>query len=365
MTNLPAAIVKWPFFAGDGLCIATAAAILLLAEQPLARGVTAAAVVCLLIGAFLAIMPYLIGHEVRLRMAEASVHASIEGQIRKATGFAEQLNHSVSRSQATAEGVEKILASAEESMEKLSEQVESITQWAAEKDAPGEIAEARLADLLKSVEAEVQKLSQATADLVVRKPVTPDALPSALAELNRRLDTAFRRLDEESVDGQALSTQPDPIEEPAREPDDDSPSNPGPTAQAVHAETIESSEYRIGRTTENEGGPTGVSPDNSHLAPSEQAEDEPRFTFNEDSTSLIATAYIGIGNKLFLRGDGPGLSWEEGVPMQFLSIGKWGWSSLDIDAPITCRIYKNDDEPPIDGDIILNPSELKEISPRF
>ena len=120
--------------------------------------------------------------------------------------------------------------------------------------------------------------------------------------------------------------------------------DPAGSEPSTRAELIKSPEDSPVEPKGAEGG--------SLLDQSELAEAEPHFTFNEKSTSLIATAYIGIGNKLFLRGDGPGLSWEEGVPMQFLSIGKWGWSTLDVEAPVTCRIYKNDDEPAIDGDII-------------
>ena len=43
-------------------------------------------------------------------------------------------------------------------------------------------------------------------------------------------------------------------------------------------------------------------------------------------TTVIAKVMIGIGNKPYVRGEGPGLSWEEGVPMNFLEIGKWAWS---------------------------------------
>jgi hypothetical protein len=320
-THSPPTVVKWPFFAGDGLCIATMAAILVLADRPLSGGITAAVVVCLLVGVVLAIIPYLIEYEARLRVAEASAHGSIDVQIRKAAAFAEQLNHSVSRSQATAEQIEKVLASNEESMEKLAEQVETIEQWAGGNDSLGRRDDSKLADSLKSVEAGIHKLTRATADLAGREHITPDLLRTALAELN-------------------LRPQADNID----------PARPEPSTRA---EIIES-------PVEPKGAKRG-----SHLDQSELPEAEPHFTFNEKSTSLIATAYIGIGNKLFLRGDGPGLSWEEGVPMQFLSIGKWGWSTLGVEAPVTCRIYKNDDEPAIDGDILLNPAELKEISPRF
>ncbi|MNC99840.1 hypothetical protein D3C83_182600 [compost metagenome] len=79
----------------------------------------------------------------------------------------------------------------------------------------------------------------------------------------------------------------------------------------------------------------------------------------------MATAYIGIGNKLFVRGQGPGLSWDQGVPMQFLAIGKWGWTTTDADLPITCRIYRNDDTPMLDENIVIAPGAKAEITPRF
>lgn len=83
------------------------------------------------------------------------------------------------------------------------------------------------------------------------------------------------------------------------------------------------------------------------------------------STSLVATAYIGIGNKLFIRGDGPGLSWEQGVPMQFLAIGKWGWTTTDAAVPVTCRVYRNDDTPMLEENIVIDPGTKAEITPKF
>jgi hypothetical protein len=83
------------------------------------------------------------------------------------------------------------------------------------------------------------------------------------------------------------------------------------------------------------------------------------------STSLVATAYIGIGNKLYLRGDGPGLSWERGVPMQFLAIGKWGWTTTEAAVPVTCRVYRNDDTPMLEENIVIDPGSKSEITPKF
>ena len=83
-------------------------------------------------------------------------------------------------------------------------------------------------------------------------------------------------------------------------------------------------------------------------------------------TRLTATAYIGIGNKLFIRGDGPGLSWEKGVPLQFVSIGKWRWETPDATAPVTAKLYKNDQvECTSVGSLTLEPGHQHEVNAGF
>jgi hypothetical protein len=83
-------------------------------------------------------------------------------------------------------------------------------------------------------------------------------------------------------------------------------------------------------------------------------------------TRLIVTAYIGIGNKLHIRGDGPGLSWDKGIPLQFISIGKWRWESPDADAPINFKLYKNDEiECAALGRQTLRPGHQHEVPANF
>ncbi len=88
-------------------------------------------------------------------------------------------------------------------------------------------------------------------------------------------------------------------------------------------------------------------------------------TSSDGATRLLATAYIGIGNKLFIRGDGPGLGWDKGVPMQFVSIGKWGWSSQEVTGPVRCKLYKNDEIVDLTGEILLEPGKHVEITALF
>lgn len=83
-------------------------------------------------------------------------------------------------------------------------------------------------------------------------------------------------------------------------------------------------------------------------------------------TRLLVTAYIGIGNKLFLRGEGPGLSWETGTPLQFVSIGKWRWETGEASAPIRGKLYKNDDiECAALGELTVAPGHQCEVTATF
>jgi len=85
---------------------------------------------------------------------------------------------------------------------------------------------------------------------------------------------------------------------------------------------------------------TAPADDFSQVAPNEPAE---KAISADGATRLLVTAYIGIGNRLFIRGEGPGLSWDKGVPLQFVSIGKWRWEAADAAAPVKYKLYKNDD----------------------
>ncbi len=86
---------------------------------------------------------------------------------------------------------------------------------------------------------------------------------------------------------------------------------------------------------------------------------------NGGATAVVAKVKIGIGNKPFLRGEGPGLSWEEGVPMNFVEIGKWAWSPADKDSPLLVQVYRNDEDPDPTGKHEVEPGQKLELSPDF
>jgi len=87
---------------------------------------------------------------------------------------------------------------------------------------------------------------------------------------------------------------------------------------------------------------------------------------SDGATRLLVTAYIGIGNRLFIRGHGPGLSWEKGVPLQFVSIGKWRWETSDASGPVQFKLYKNDAvECAALGEQSVEPGHQQEVTAAF
>ena len=81
---------------------------------------------------------------------------------------------------------------------------------------------------------------------------------------------------------------------------------------------------------------------------------------------LTVSAFIGIGNKPFLRGSGGGLNWESGVPMDFQEIGKWRWvAPADLEEPVEVQVYRNDEDADRKGRHVLEPGQKLEVSPVF
>ncbi len=130
-----------------------------------------------------------------------------------------------------------------------------------------------------------------------------------------------------------------------------------PSSPNVEEETV-SGGFALDDAPEDRSAATARM-DTFHLEPSESS------ASSDGATRLLATAYIGIGNKLFIRGEGPGLSWDKGVPMQFVSIGKWGWATNEAATPVRCALYKNDDTAALTGEVVLDPGKHVEITALF
>ncbi len=60
-------------------------------------------------------------------------------------------------------------------------------------------------------------------------------------------------------------------------------------------------------------------------------------------TRIIARVDVRFGNTLFVRGEGGGLSWTEGSPMENISADEWKWETPEADSGIVFKFLVNDE----------------------
>jgi hypothetical protein len=149
------------------------------------------------------------------------------------------------------------------------------------------------------------------------------------------------------------TAEPTAVAEPARVPKKRAPKKSEPVAVTPEPSKISETEAKDDlRLIDDVSGPA--------------ASVAERVLTSDGATRLLVTAYIGIGNRLFIRGEGPGLSWEKGIPLQFVSIGKWRWETNDATAAVKFKIYKNDEaECTALGTQAVDPGYQQEVTAGF
>ncbi len=122
-------IAKWPFFLGDVLLLGAAGFIV--SRSTLAMGVwqTGFIVLCVAGGACLAIMPFLSEYRVVAKLAEAQALATVVGQIQQIEALAAQISQSTSQWQQVQQGAEKIAATSKAMVDRMSQELQSLTQF--------------------------------------------------------------------------------------------------------------------------------------------------------------------------------------------------------------------------------------------
>lgn len=87
---------------------------------------------------------------------------------------------------------------------------------------------------------------------------------------------------------------------------------------------------------------------------------------NSEVTTICVKATLGIGSKLFIRGEGAAeLSWEKGTPMQYIALGKWSWAPKNQTTPIHFKVYIDDDVPQEQPPQTVNPGQTYNFVPHF
>ncbi len=82
------------------------------------------------------------------------------------------------------------------------------------------------------------------------------------------------------------------------------------------------------------------------------------------TVTIEAKIDVGFGNTLYLRGEGHGLSWNEGIPLTCVDSSTWKWSGEAVDK-LKFKLLLNDAVWSKGDDLIAAPGQRVEISPSF
>jgi hypothetical protein len=80
--------------------------------------------------------------------------------------------------------------------------------------------------------------------------------------------------------------------------------------------------------------------------------------------TIEAKIDVGFGNTLYLRGEGLGLSWTQGVPLTCVDGSTWKWSG-ETKEQLKFKLLINDQVWSQGEDLVATPGQKVEISPAF
>ncbi|MEY4489779.1 MAG: hypothetical protein RIQ79_2287 [Verrucomicrobiota bacterium] len=83
------------------------------------------------------------------------------------------------------------------------------------------------------------------------------------------------------------------------------------------------------------------------------------------TTTIVAAIDVGFGNKLSLRGAGPGLSWESGVDMDNTTSDLWSIVLPETSQPVVFKFLLNDVTWSTGDDYTVLPGSSVVLSPSF
>ena len=82
------------------------------------------------------------------------------------------------------------------------------------------------------------------------------------------------------------------------------------------------------------------------------------------SATIEAKIDVGFGNTLYLRGEGKGLNWNQGIPLTNVDGCTWQWSG-EADEKLKVKLLLNDAVWAKGEDLVVAPGEKVQIAPAF
>ena len=82
-------------------------------------------------------------------------------------------------------------------------------------------------------------------------------------------------------------------------------------------------------------------------------------------TTISANVDVGFGNGLYVRGEGPGLSWEKGLRMECVSDDRWTIALGEAARPFVFKFLINDETWSLGDDHVVAPGSSITLTPMF
>jgi len=388
-------VAKLPFVLGDLALLATAALLAWAGPTPLDAATLLGVFACVALGAVLLVTPFLLDYSRRQDDLADDRQVAVEHLVKTAAAAAEQASiaanslHQMSRdtldalaawqkrpdrdeSAAAPVDLEPQLRAVQQGLTELKQKLDRPTPPPRPPDL-SPVLEKQLAEIntqlntLQTSLARVPTLSAAPTagpegDVPVAKKSPAKASEAKPAARRAAAKAARSEGDTPPLFAEGLLNADASLSEEDAPPLDDEP-----VAPKVTAPTSPPPSPQPARPSAAAPSGPGVAVDTSSPAPTKTTAKAAQATKSEDGvTRLTVTAYIGIGNKLYLRGDGPGLSPSEGVPLQFVSIGKWRWETEAATTPLKVSVWKNDETRCDElGEFALKPGQTHEATAGF
>lgn len=95
------------------------------------------------------------------------------------------------------------------------------------------------------------------------------------------------------------------------------------------------------------------------------AKKKPAVAAEPPATFISAQIDIGFGNHLYLRGEGPGLSWDHGIAMDSVGANLWTSAVKGAKLPVVFKVLVNDLTWNAGADYVVEPGQSITVTPTF
>ena len=413
--DLQTTLSKWPFVLGDVLLVATALAIAILGDWQLSTWQVVSCVISVSLGAALFVLPYIVEFQVRLREEAEDRTADVRVLQRHIINTQEQVEEVVERMETFEASLGNLVHAQQPDAavhtRALEERIDSLSKDQAKQSTQLKALDKQVGSLAKSLDAKADKSSvlvvespgpDVPTEVKVEKPVkvapvevTTDELKIKKKRAPRKprspepslLQRAIEQKQDKSSEAvsriiESKSTKSLPEEVPADEPTQEAPyteteksvkvnkpEEPAAQTEELEVKTELAAEEEVPESLERV---TVTGPEDETAEPQDMFGDavpsqvKKRMSSKKSDSAVVASVFIGIGNKPFVRGSGAGLNWDKGIAMEFVEIGKWQWiPPAELKEPVELQLFRNDEDVDSSGKYTLEPGHQLDLSPVF